>query len=104
MTIQVTTDNNISNNERLREHVQGLIEASLKRFSEHITHIIVHLSDENAQKKGPDDLRCVIEAHHSGIQPVAVVNHAGNTEQAIKGAIDKIKGSLDSIIGKMRDR
>lgn len=102
MTIQVTTDHNITGGERLSEHIKDLLNTSLQRFSEHISKVIVHLSDENGAKKGPDDLRCVIEAHYTGIQPVAAVSHATTSEQAVKGAIDKLKSSLDTIVSKLK--
>ncbi len=101
MTIQVTTDNHITGSERLKEHVQQLVNTSLQRFNEQITNVIVHVTDENAHK-GQADLRCAIEAHYKGLQPIAAVNHGATTDNAIKGAVDKIKSSLDGITGRLR--
>lgn len=103
MTIQVTTDRNIEGSERLSTHVKDVVSNALHRFSEQLTNVVVHLSDENAGKKGPDDKRCTIEAHYKGIQPVAAVNHANTTEDAVKGATQKIKSSLDSITERLRN-
>ncbi len=103
MTIQVTTDNHITGSEHLSTHVQEVVNNALHRFSAHVTTIVVHLSDENAGKKGPDDKRCSIEARYTGIQPVAAVNHADTIDDAVKGAVQKLRSSLDSITERMRN-
>lgn len=102
MTIQVTTDRHIEGSDRLSGHVKEVITSSLKRFHDRLNGVVVHLTKENSH--GPVDLRCAIEVHYSGLQPVAAVNHAATTEDALKGAVDKIKGSLDAIISRLRDR
>ena len=103
MTIQVTTDHNIEGSERLSTHVKDVVTTNLHRFSEQLTSIVVHLSDENASKKGPDDKRCTIEAHYKGLQPVAAVNHANTTDDALKGAVTKVKSLLESITERLRN-
>jgi hypothetical protein len=42
----------------------------------------VHLADENSDKFGINDKRCLIEARPVNMQPVAVTNHADTTEKA----------------------
>lgn len=102
MIIQVNTDHNIAGSERLNEHVKEVITEAFGRHSEHITRVEVHLSDENGNKSGVDDKKCVLEARMEGHQPVVATSHAGTTEQAVNLAIEKVKHSLDTIIGKMR--
>jgi len=43
-----------------------------------------------------------LEARLEGMQPIAVTNHDSTIEQAVNGALDKLKASLDSAIGKLR--
>ena len=63
MQIQINTDHNIEGHQALVTQVSGVVENALSRFSEHITQVDVHLSDENSDKKGGhDDIRCMIEA------------------------------------------
>jgi hypothetical protein len=62
----------------------------------------VHVTDENGQKEGKDDQRCKIEARLEGLQPIVVSNNADTLEVAIKGATDKLKSSLDSVIGRLK--
>ncbi len=63
----------------------------------------VHLSDENGPKEGKNDKRCMIEARLEGLKPIAVTNNANTHEQAVEGAIEKLKTSLDKILGRLRN-
>ncbi len=44
----------------------------------------------------------MLEARIEGMQPIAVTNEAGTTEEAINGALDKLKASLHTIFGKLK--
>ncbi len=102
MIIQINTDKNITGSEKLSAYLDTTISESLSRFSDKISRLEVHLSDENSHKEGLNDKRCVLEARIEGMQPVAVTNQAGTTEHAINGALDKLKASLDTILGKLK--
>jgi len=102
MIIQITTDNNVSGNEDFIGPFREKLHAALSRFSERVTSFQVHLGDENAGKEGDRDKRCVIEARIEGKPPIAVTCHEGNFPQAVKGAITKIKGALDTTLSKQR--
>ena len=69
MKIQVNTDDSIQGDEILSQRVGDEISSRLGRFSDQITRIEVHLSDENAEKGGGSDKRCVIEARLEGRKP-----------------------------------
>ncbi len=103
MTIQFNTDNNITGSEELQEPLNAAIEKSLSRFSNHITRVEVHLNDENSHKKGQNDKRCMLEARMEGRQPIAVTHNADTNEKAVKGALDKLIASLETIIGRARN-
>ena len=103
MIIQFNTDNNIAGSERLNEYFTTTLSESLNRFSNQITRLEVHLTDENSNKEGQNDKRCMLEARLEGIQPIAVTSNADTIEQAVKGAVDKLKSSLDTVIGKLRN-
>ena len=102
MTIQFNTDKNLSVHEAFGSKLEDLLKAQLKRFSEYISRLEVHLSDENGSKAGINDKRCLLEARIEGKQPIAVTGFGNTYELALDGAIDKLKASLDTIIGKMR--
>ena len=103
MIIQFNTDSNIDGSERTNAYFTQTISDSLERFNSYITRIEVHVTDENAQKKGKNDHRCMIEARLEGRQPLAVTDNADTVEQALKGALDKLKASLDTVIGRLND-
>jgi len=103
MKIQVNTDVHTDGTEALAVQVSATIEQALKRFSEHITRVEVHLSDENAGKSGPKDHRCMLEARLEGRQPVAVTDQAATLEQAVNGASHKLARLLDSTLGRLHD-
>jgi ribosome-associated translation inhibitor RaiA len=101
MTIQFNTDSNVKVSEKQRDPLISLISEELSRFSNQITRVEVHLTDENGDKKGLNDKRCMIEARLSGMNPVAVTNHANTYEQAVEGAVVKLKTSLNNILGRL---
>ena len=103
MTIQFNTDNNIAGSEELRAPLISLISEELSRFSHQITRLEVHITDENGPKEGLNDKRCMIEARLEGMKPIAVTNHANTHEEAVEGAVDKLKTSLDTILGRLRN-
>jgi hypothetical protein len=52
MVIQINTDRNIEGNSRLEGYVKETLHSKLERFSDKITRIEVHLSDQNGNKPG----------------------------------------------------
>jgi hypothetical protein len=45
----------------------------------------------------------MLEARVAGMKPIAVTDQANTHEQAILGAIDKLRSSLETITGRMKD-
>jgi len=103
MQIQVNTDKNIEGHEELAAQVEATVTRSLSRFSAHITRVEVHLSDENGDKSGQNDKRCVMEARLEGRQPTAVTCEAPTVAQAVAGAADKLKSSLESTLERLHE-
>lgn len=105
MQIQINTDKNIEGDEGLVQRITAVVENSLERFSEQITRVEVHLSDQNSDKKGgKEDIRCQVEARLAGLQPISVSDRAATSDQAVNGAVDKLTRSLDSTLGRMGKR
>ena len=100
MQILVNTDNTIDGPEAVRQAVAQLAEQRLRAVSGHVTRLEIHLKDENADKGGADDKRCVAEARVEGRAPIAASHNAGTVEQAAAGALDKLRAALDSDPGK----
>ena len=96
MHIQVNTDHNIDGQAALIEQVRGAVDGALDRFSSHITRVEVHLSDENADKSGERDKRCMMEVRLEGRQPIAATHHAESMDEAVHGAIHKLSRLVET--------
>jgi len=103
MHIQINTDSNIEGREKLASHVKGVVEGALSRFSDRISRVEVHLSGQNGDKSGQDDKRCMMEARVEGRQPTAVTHQAASLGDAVDGAADKLKRSLESTLQRLKD-
>lgn len=102
MQIQVNTDRNIEGSQELKEQVRGVVASAVDRFSDRITRIEVHLTDENSGAKGgADDMRCVLEARLAGMQPLSVRHEAATLEQAVAGAADKLEKTLERNLSRL---
>lgn len=103
MKIQLNTGVHIRGTEAFAAQMNAIIEQALERFSAHITRVEVHLSDENGDKSGQQDQRCMMEVRIEGRQPVAVTSHAATMEQAVHGAAHKLAHLLESTLGRLHD-
>jgi ribosome-associated translation inhibitor RaiA len=103
MKIQINTGKNVSGNEELRASLTSLVSEGLSRFNDQITRLEVHLSDEDGNKDGLNDKRVMLEARIEGRQPIAVTDQAGTHEEAVNGAINKLKTSLKTILGRLKN-
>ena len=80
MQVQLNTDRQITVDDQLAHQVEAALEGALSRFSDQITRVEVHLSDENSHKGG-DDKRCMLEARLAGLEPMAVSHQAATLPQ-----------------------
>ncbi|TDD96888.1 HPF/RaiA family ribosome-associated protein [Flavobacterium cellulosilyticum] len=103
MLIQFNTDKNVILNEEQIASYTSLISEELSRFSTQITRLEIHLSDEDGNKDGSNDKRCLVEARLEGMKPTAATDHSNTLEKAMFGAIDKLKTSLETISGRLND-
>jgi hypothetical protein len=103
MQIQINTGHNINGSEALIAKFTDVVQTSLDRFNDRITQVEVYLSDENADKSGPNEKLCKIEVRLEGRRPVAVTHHASSLEQALHGAAKKMAHMIESTLGKLLD-
>lgn len=101
MKIQLNTDNHIDGTQGLAHHVETTVSDALGRFSDQITRVEVHLSDESGPKNGGDDKRCLIEARITGRQPMVASHDAPSIHQAIDGAVERLVHAITSSFGKL---
>jgi ribosome-associated translation inhibitor RaiA len=102
--VQIHTDPNISSSAELTSQVEALVASTLERFSDRISRVQVHLGDENGDKNGSNDKRCMMEARIEGRPPIAVTQMAATLDQAMDAAAEKLERSIDSMLGRLNDR
>ncbi len=100
MHIQVNTDHTISGREALNVHVRSVVEKALGHLASHITRVEVHLADENGDKNGQLNTRCMMEARLEARPPAAVTHHAANVHQAVAGAAHKLTHLIENTVGR----
>jgi hypothetical protein len=103
MRVHTNTDRHIKGSDRLSAHVEALVTDALERFSEQITRVEVHLSDENGAKGGANDIRCMMEARLEGRPPTAVTHQAATVNEATEGAAAKLARAIASTLGRLRE-
>jgi hypothetical protein len=104
MLIEVRTDGNINGSVQLSDYVKAEVRTALHRYDDRIRQIDVHLSDAVGNKTGRDDKCCMIEARRDGREPIVVTHQETSMDQAIHGAVHKLKKSVDSALGKESTR
>ena len=100
MDVQVRHGHHIEGGSRLIDHVESRIKDEFSRSTDHITHAEVHFKDLNANKGGDDDVQCMIELRPAGMKPLAVHAKAGNMDQSLEHAIDKMHHLLEHSMAK----
>ena len=100
--IQLNTDHNIQGDQALQAQVEGIMDKVLGRFADRITRLEVHLSDQNAQKGGRDDMGCRIEARLEGRRPLAVNARDATLERAVSSCAQKMRNALETELGRAR--
>jgi hypothetical protein len=104
MQVIVNTDHHIQGDARIVEVAESCVEDAVRHFKKHITRVEVHLQDENSQKKGSKDKRCMMEARIEGHEPVAVSHEAETVAFAMDGAAERLKSALENTLGRLNWR
>jgi ribosome-associated translation inhibitor RaiA len=104
MQVKVHTDAHIEGREAFARWVETELADKLSRFRDHVTRVEVHFADDNADKSGDQDKRCLLEARLARHEPGAVSHHAPKVADALIGSIDKLRRALDSTFGRLRDQ
>ena len=104
MQIQINTDKNIEGTEAFAEHVRTVVEKNLSHYADRLSRVEVHLGDMNAEKTGPQDHSCTMEARPKGMDPVAATNKAASSHDAVEGAAHSLANLLRTRFGKSDER
>lgn len=104
MQVLVNTDRNVEATPGLVQAVEGEVSSALSRVSDQVTRVDVHLGDENSNKFGTADKRCMMEARPAGHEPIAVTHHGASLHEAYSGAAEKLKHLLEGRLDQMRSK
>jgi hypothetical protein len=99
MNIQVNTDHNIDGSTKFVTYVDEVIKDAFSRFSDRLTHVQVHFSDQNGPKEGNMATRCLMEVRIAGCKSTAVSSNGNSTDEALEGAVEKMKHSIEHTLG-----
>ena len=103
MKILVDTDHNVKGSEKFSDRIEAEVRTALHRYTDQITRVEVHLSDENGAKGGDADKRCLIEARPAGRPSVVVSHDAATLQEAFNGAVKRLRHLLESTLGRLHD-
>jgi hypothetical protein len=104
MIIQLNADKNLTIHSEYESQITEKLNKDLERYSEHISRIEVHLSDENGSKGGINDKKCLLEARFEGKQPIVTSDLGDTYDLALKGATEKLKHALTTVISKLQEK
>ena len=104
MHIEIGSDHHIQVHEPWATELKAKVTHALRHHPDQLTRVVLHLSDENADKAGETDKRCAMEGRLKGKQPVAVTHHAATFDQAVSGASDKLARLIEHTLGRAARR
>lgn len=100
MQVQVDS-NHIEGSAELQDWVGSTVVDELERYADLLTRIEIHVGDVNAQRSGPQDKRCQIEARPKGHTSISVTHKAESLDLAVAGAAKKMSHALDHLVGRL---
>ncbi len=105
MKIQVNTDSSVEGSDAQALTVETTIHSALDRYGDRVTRVEAHLSsDDSAQDKTHQGIRCLLEARPTGMGPVVVTGTGDTIERACHDATQKMQSLLDSTFGRIDSR
>jgi ribosomal subunit interface protein len=104
MQIQISSDKNISMHHKLSTLIESDLNRILSRYKDQLTRVEVHLSDEDGDKSGPQDKRCLLEARPKAHQSLTVTNSTPDVHTAVSGAANKMLRLLETTFGRIEDK
>lgn len=104
MEIQVRTDHHVRGEQELISFVTAEVVAGLGPCAERVMSAQVHLTAESGARKGPQELRCLIEVRPRGHAALAVTHRASTKDAAVRGAVADMRGVLERMFRRLDDR
>lgn len=97
MLVLLNTETHIDGREAMSDHLESVVNETLGHYGERIIRVAAYLINANgASKAGSEDIHCILEARQFGRDPVIAMDQAGTANQAIHGALLRLKRALAS--------
>jgi len=100
MQIQISSDHSITVHGAESAELQAAVTHALRHCSEHVMHVLLHLSDQNGNKGGAADKCCAMEARIQGRPSLAVTGRAASVGQSVALAAEKMARLIDHTLGR----
>jgi hypothetical protein len=104
MKVHVHTDRNLVIDAELESRIASNAAAALANFGARIIRVDLHLTDQSAGRKAGAHVRCLAEAHPSGLRPVAVTHDASDVSAALDGAVADLASALGHTLSRLADK
>ena len=101
MQVQINAGHNVTIDAATEQSLTSGITSHLAHFSDRITRVELHLSDEDgADRSGPCQMLCMLEVRLAGRQPDIVKATAATVDLAVRDATHKMHHLLDGIFSR----
>jgi hypothetical protein len=104
MKVHVHTDHNLVIDTEIEARVAATTAAALASFGPRIVRVDLHLTDQSGGRKAGAHVRCVAEAHPSGLSPVTVSVDAADVRAALDGAVGALATALEHTFSRRADK
>ena len=102
MQIQIHFGDGIEKSDALTDHATQHIEHALRHVKTYFTRVELHLHNDNANKSGADDKRCVIELRPANFDPIAVEDSADDFYKAVTLAAKRLARAAEHFVDRHR--
>lgn len=92
----------VEKSDALGTHVNEQINHAVRHFSDRFTRVDVHLHDDNADKGGANDKRCVIEARPRSADPIIVEGTGDDFYKMVSAVGKKLERAARHFVDKKR--
>ena len=104
MKVHVHTDRNLVIDAELEARIASNAAAALANVSARLVRVDLHLTDQSAGRKSGAHMRCLAEAHPSGLPPVTVTRDAPDARTALDGAVGGLAVTLAHTFERLADK
>lgn len=100
MHVEVRASNGVESKKSLDRFVETHLAERLGRFQDEIVSVEAQFTDENHEKGGAGDKRCMLEARIPPRERLAVTHRGQSVDQAFRGACAKLARTVERELGR----